>query len=102
MPDRNLNSHDAAGDEWLSSAEVAAQLKVNVQTVRVWVREGRLRAVRTGASRYRIRRSDVQHMLNDGESPAFQRREPPAGESFVPPVSEFHDRLSLPTGERSA
>jgi len=45
-------------DEFLTVAEVAAILKLNQQTVRNWITDGKLPAVRVGERRVRIRRTD--------------------------------------------
>jgi excisionase family DNA binding protein len=50
-------------DEFLTVAEVAAMLKLNQQTVRNWIDQGTLSAVRIGR-RVRIRRVDLDRLLN--------------------------------------
>ncbi len=57
-----------AGDlenSFLTVAEVAATLKLNQQTVRNWIDQGSLPALRVGR-RVRIRRSDFQRLLDEG------------------------------------
>lgn len=49
-------------DEFLTVAEVAAMLKLNQQTVRNWIDQGTLSALRIGR-RVRIRRSDLDRLL---------------------------------------
>lgn len=49
-------------DDFLTVAEVAALLKLNQQTVRNWIDEGRLSALHVGR-RVRIKRSDFQRFL---------------------------------------
>ena len=53
------------GNELLTVAEVAELLKLNEQTVRRWIRTGRLPAVSLGSRQagYRVRRSDVDELL---------------------------------------
>ena len=52
-------------ERWLSVAEIADQLRVDEQTVRRWIRGGRLAARRLGSKAgYRIRPSDLQAFLD--------------------------------------
>jgi excisionase family DNA binding protein len=53
-------------DEYLTVAEVAAMLKLNQQTVRNTIDRGELPAVRVGARRVRIARSDLNAFLAEG------------------------------------
>ncbi len=50
------------GDSFLTVAEVAETLKLNQQTVRNWIDQGSLPALRVGR-RVRIRRSDFERLL---------------------------------------
>lgn len=52
-------------ESFLTVAEVAATLKLNQQTVRNWIDQGSLPALRVGR-RVRIRRSDFERLLEDG------------------------------------
>jgi excisionase family DNA binding protein len=52
-------------DSFLTVAEVAQMLKLNQQTVRNWIDQGSLPALRVGR-RVRIRRSDFDRVLADG------------------------------------
>lgn len=52
-------------DSYLTVAEVAEKLKLNQQTVRNWIDQGSLPAVRVGR-RVRIKRSDFERVLADG------------------------------------
>ncbi len=52
-------------DSFLTVAEVAEMLKLNQQTVRNWIDQGSLPALRVGR-RVRIRRSDFDRVLADG------------------------------------
>lgn len=58
----------AEREEWLTVAEVVAELKLHEETVRRWIREGRLPATSLGTSRsgYRVRRSDLDRLLSEG------------------------------------
>lgn len=53
------------GEEFLTVAEVAELLKLNQQTVRNWIDQGSLPALKVGR-RVRIRRSDLERVLADG------------------------------------
>lgn len=52
-------------EEYLTVAEAAARLKVNPETVRVWLRQGRLVGSRVGGRKagYRIPRSEIERLL---------------------------------------
>jgi excisionase family DNA binding protein len=52
-------------ESFLTVAEVAATLKLNQQTVRNWIDQGSLPALRVGR-RVRIRRSDFERLLAEG------------------------------------
>ena len=60
-------------DSLLTVAEVAEMLKLNQQTVRNWIDQGSLPALRVGR-RVRIRHSDFQRLIADG---ATARAAPP-------------------------
>jgi excisionase family DNA binding protein len=52
-------------ETYLTVADVAALLKLNQQTVRNWIEQGSLPALRVGR-RVRIKRSDLDQVLQDG------------------------------------
>jgi excisionase family DNA binding protein len=54
-----------SADSFLTVAEVAEMLKLNQQTVRNWIDQGSLPALRVGR-RVRIRRSDFDRILSEG------------------------------------
>lgn len=54
-------------DSFLTVAEVAGLLKLNQQTVRNWIDQGSLPALRVGR-RVRIRRSDLERLLEEGST----------------------------------
>jgi len=56
---------DDRGESFLTVAEVADWLKLNQQTVRNWIDQGSLPAVRVGR-RVRIKRSDLDRILAEG------------------------------------
>ena len=49
-------------EQLLTVEQVAKQLQVHVETVRVWIRRGELLAINIG-NEYRIRRSDLNDFL---------------------------------------
>jgi excisionase family DNA binding protein len=71
-------------DSFLTVAEVAEMLKLNQQTVRNWIDQGSLPAVRVGR-RVRIRQSDLDRLLHEGRTggPA------PSGEELGPTAEDF-------------
>lgn len=50
--------------EWLSVDDIAEELHVSVSTVRSWIRNKRLKAVRIGRD-YRIKREDYDKFLEE-------------------------------------
>jgi excisionase family DNA binding protein len=50
-------------DPWLTVTEIAAELRVNPATVRLWISKGTLPAKRAGRRKLLIRRSDLDQML---------------------------------------
>lgn len=57
--DEGVMSEKPAG-EWLSVAEVAAEMRVHSNTVRAWLKSGRFRRVRRGSKRLiRIHRDEL-------------------------------------------
>ena len=62
-------------DEFLTVNEIAELLKLNPQTVRNWIDERSLAAVRVGPRRVRVRRSDLDEFLASGRTTAGHRHE---------------------------
>jgi excisionase family DNA binding protein len=60
--------HDAAG-QTMTVREVAEALRLHPDTIRDWLRAGRIRGVRLGGPRagWRIPRSEVDRLLREGE-----------------------------------
>jgi excisionase family DNA binding protein len=56
---------DQVDEYYLTVAEVAELLRLNQQTVRNWIDQGALPALRVGR-RVRIKRSDLDRLLTDG------------------------------------
>lgn len=75
---------DDRGESFLTVAEVAEWLKLNQQTVRNWIDQGSLPAVRVGR-RVRIKRSDLERVLDQG----YQPGNPPAVEDAGPSAEDF-------------
>jgi excisionase family DNA binding protein len=69
-------------DEYLTVKETAEHLKLNQQTVRNWIDQGRLPAVRIGR-RVRIPRSDLERILTEGLT-APAEPEPSSAEPVEP------------------
>jgi excisionase family DNA binding protein len=57
-----------ADESMLTVAEVAERLRINPETVRVWIRSGKVKGIRIGGDRigYRIPESEVQRILKGG------------------------------------
>ena len=55
-------------DPWLTVQQVSEELNINPATVRVWIRQERLRAVRAGKG-FRVRRSELERALRAQASP---------------------------------
>jgi excisionase family DNA binding protein len=60
-------SPSESDETYLTVAEVAETLKLNQQTVRNWIDQGSLPALRVGR-RVRIKRSDFERILQEGYS----------------------------------
>jgi excisionase family DNA binding protein len=67
-------------EEFLTVAEVAEMLKLNQQTIRNWIDQGSLPALRVGR-RVRIRRSDLERVLEEGYTVAANSIPPKSGPS---------------------
>jgi excisionase family DNA binding protein len=63
---------DRPEDPWLTLAEIAAELRVNPATVRLWVAKGTLNATRAGLRKWVVRRSELDRMLA-GDTEAADR-----------------------------
>jgi excisionase family DNA binding protein len=58
----------SAQDQFLTVADVAALLKLNQQTIRNMIDRGDLPAIKVGARRVRIRRTDLERFLEQGQT----------------------------------
>ncbi len=73
-------SHSDPEETYLTVAEVAQTLKLNQQTVRNWIDQGLLPALRVGR-RVRIKRSDFERILEESYSAGAATPTRPAGPS---------------------
>ncbi|MGI8413106.1 MAG: helix-turn-helix domain-containing protein [Solirubrobacteraceae bacterium] len=71
-------------ESYLTVAEVADLLKLNQQTVRNWIDQGSLPALRVGR-RVRIKRSDFERLLDDG----YRAGAGSAGRNQTPSAEDF-------------
>jgi excisionase family DNA binding protein len=71
-------------ESYLTVAEVAETLKLNQQTVRNWIDQGSLPALRVGR-RVRIKRSDFERLLDEGYTAGREA----AGEGAGPSAEDF-------------
>ena len=55
-------------DELLTIDEVAAELKLHPDTIRRYIRQNKLRSTRVGGTAIRIRRSELERFLREGEA----------------------------------
>ena len=62
MPDNSPNRPVSGEDPWLTVPQVSAQLRIHPATVRIWIKSGRLAAVRVGRE-WRVRQSEVDRAL---------------------------------------
>ena len=76
-------SHVDPDETYLTVAEVAETLKLNQQTVRNWIDQGTLPALRVGR-RVRIKRSDFERILEESYSggASSSRRTGPSADDF--------------------
>jgi excisionase family DNA binding protein len=72
--------HSDTEESFLTVAEVADMLKLNQQTVRNWIDQGSLPALRVGR-RVRIKRSDLDRVLEEGYSAGDTSAAQPSGPS---------------------
>jgi excisionase family DNA binding protein len=57
------NEQEQPEDQWLTVAEIAAELRVNPATVRLWISRGKLKARRAGQRKLLVQRSELDRML---------------------------------------
>jgi excisionase family DNA binding protein len=83
-----MADHTELEDSFLTVADVAAMLKLNPQTVRNWIDQGSLPAIKVGR-RVRIRRSDFDRMIANGASASEASRAASAPVPEVPSADAF-------------
>ncbi len=89
-------------DPWLSTAEIARELRVHPSTVRLWVSSGRLAAVRAGARKWRVRSSELQRMLR-ARDVSLEVLAPLVRDPYSPPTLRRGERvIALAARERRA
>lgn len=64
------------GGDLLTPAEVAALFRVDSKTVTRWAAAGRISSIRTPGGHRRFRRSEVNRLLADDETPQELARNP--------------------------
>jgi excisionase family DNA binding protein len=87
-----------APDTFLTVAEVAGILKLNQQTVRNWIDQGSLPALRVGR-RVRIRRSDFERILAEGYTGSSGEAGGPGGTGGAGESGPAPSGGSAPSGE---
>ena len=92
MPDAN----GTRDDELLTVEEIANELKLHPQTIRTWIRTGRLPAKKYGRV-YRLRRTDVDTVLNadEGEGSIGANRDLFTPETLSVPYRPRDERPSV-------
>jgi excisionase family DNA binding protein len=78
--EKDVMSQSGPEEEFLTVAEVAEMLKLNQQTVRNWIDQGSLPALRVGR-RVRIKRSDFERIVEQSYSRGSSAPAQPAGPS---------------------
>jgi excisionase family DNA binding protein len=82
-------------ESFMTVAEVAEVLKLNQQTVRNWIDQGTLPALRVGR-RVRIKRSDFERVLEEGSTSAGSAS---GSESGAPSAQDFWGGEPVGTAE---
>jgi excisionase family DNA binding protein len=101
IPDRS----GPAEDPWLTVQQVSDELRIHPATVRIWIKSGRLAAVRVGRE-WRVRHSEVDRALLSDASPAYAQqesesaRQPDAGSARTPAPRQIADHLMAVTPTR--
>jgi len=62
-------------DELLTIDEVAAELKLHPDTIRRNIREKKLKPTRVGGNAIRIRRSELDRFISEGEEGSEDKRD---------------------------
>ncbi|MFZ1996630.1 MAG: helix-turn-helix domain-containing protein [Solirubrobacteraceae bacterium] len=88
-------------DEYLTVQEIAEHLKLNQQTVRNWIDQGSLPAVRIGR-RVRVRRADLDRILAQGTTVTVAQSTPAASVDARDELAQALERAQRLLGRRSA
>ena len=91
-------AQDEQVEAFLTVAEVAELLKLNQQTVRNWIDQGSMPAIRIGR-RVRIKKSDLDRVLANGYQGAPALRDPDLG---GPSADDFWGGEQVGTAEPAA
>jgi excisionase family DNA binding protein len=75
-------------DEYLTIEEAASRVKVKPDTVRLWLRTGRLKGLKAGRL-WRVKTTDLEAFLEQSAKKAIKRHEPvpdhaAQGDEFTP------------------
>ena len=63
-----MSNHNDIQAEWTNVAAEAARTSLCRETIRRWLRSGRLKGVKVGPHYWLIRKGDVDRLLLEGES----------------------------------
>ena len=74
MSHSSPSSTVSSEDPWLTVPQVSSQLRIHPATVRIWIKTGRLAAVRVGRE-WRVRQSEVDRALISDASPAYSQQQ---------------------------
>ena len=74
MPETSPTRSNSGEDPWLTVPQVGSQLRIHPATVRIWIKSGRLAAVRVGRE-WRVRQSVVDRALMAEASRAYAEQE---------------------------
>jgi excisionase family DNA binding protein len=102
MPDALPNRPVSGEDPWLTVPQVSSQLRIHPATVRIWIKSGRLAAVRVGRE-WRVRQSEVDRALLSDASPAYAEQEADSarqsdgGSARIPAPRQIADHLMAVT-----
>ena len=77
----------------LTTGQAAAHCQVSTPTVKVWIREGRLRAFKTPGGHARIAVEEFQRFLQRHQMPTYPTPPPPAGVLVVDDEPQVVDML---------
>jgi excisionase family DNA binding protein len=62
-------------DELLTIDEVAAVLKLHPDTIRRYIREKKLKSTRVGSTAIRVRRSELDRFIREGEEDSEDKKD---------------------------